>query len=90
MAQTTVMTQDGFRVADTYNKAQEKGHIGQAANEAMQAATAAATYIDGVAAAAIASIPSGLTCVNETDWAQTTPVDNRIYLVFPDEQVSES
>ena len=73
------MTQDGFRVADTHNKAQEKGHIGQAVNEVQQACNQA-----------LASIPSGLTCVNETDWAQTTPVDNRIYLVFPDEQVSES
>ena len=86
---TNVMTQDGFRVADTYRTAQEKGHIGQAVNEAMQAATAAATYIDGVAAEARASIPSGLTCINETDWAQTTPADNHIYLVFPDEE-SES
>ena len=66
------MTQDGFRVADTHNKAQMKGYLGQVVNGLMQ------------------TIPSGLTCVNETDWAQTTPVDNRIYLVFPDEQVSES
>ena len=74
------MTQDGFRVADTYRTAQEKGHIGQAVNEVQQACNQA-----------LASIPSGLTCVNETDWGKIQqPENNRIYLVFPDEQVSES
>ena len=39
---------------------------------------------------AVAHIPNGLTVMSESDWAETTPADQHIYMVFPDEQVTES
>ena len=39
---------------------------------------------------AISHIPNGLTVMSESDWAETTPADQHIYMVFPDEQVTES
>ena len=39
---------------------------------------------------AVAHIPNGLTPMSESDWAETTPADQHIYMVFPDEQVTES
>lgn len=40
---------------------------------------------------AMSHIPNGLTPMSERDWAKTTPADQHIYMVFPDEQVeSES
>ena len=39
---------------------------------------------------AVAHIPNGLTVMSEKDWAKTTPADQHIYMVFPDEQVTES
>jgi hypothetical protein len=41
-------------------------------------------------AEAVEHIPNGLTPMSESDWAETTPVDNHIYLTFPDEQVTPS
>ena len=39
---------------------------------------------------AMSHIPNGLTVMSESDWAVTTPADQHIYMVFPDEQVTES
>jgi hypothetical protein len=39
---------------------------------------------------AMSHIPNGLTPMSESDWEETTPVDNHIYLTFPDEQVTPS
>ena len=39
---------------------------------------------------AISHIPNGLTPMSESDWAETTPADQHIYMVFPDSQVTES
>ena len=39
---------------------------------------------------AISHIPNGLTVMSESDWAETTPADQHIYMVFPDSQVTES
>ena len=39
---------------------------------------------------AVSHIPNGLTPMSESDWAETTPADQHIYMVFPDEQVTES
>ena len=39
---------------------------------------------------AMSHIPNGLTVMSESDWAETTPADQHIYMVFPDEQVTES
>lgn len=37
---------------------------------------------------AMSHIPNGLTPMSESDWAETTPTDQHIYMVFPDEQVT--
>lgn len=37
---------------------------------------------------AVSHIPNGLTPMSESDWAETTPADQHIYMVFPDEQVT--
>ena len=39
---------------------------------------------------AMLHIPNGLTVMSESDWEETTPADQHIYMVFPDEQVTES
>lgn len=39
---------------------------------------------------AMSHIPNGLTVISESDWAETEPADQHIYMVFPDEQVTES
>ena len=39
---------------------------------------------------AMSHIPNGLTPMSESDWAETEPADQHIYMVFPDEQVTES
>ena len=39
---------------------------------------------------AMSHIPNGLTVMSESDWAETTPADQHIYMVFPDSQVTES
>ena len=46
--------------------------------------------VDEKVAEAVSHIPNGLTPMSESDWAETTPVDNHIYLTFPDEQVTPS
>jgi hypothetical protein len=46
--------------------------------------------VDEKVAEAVEHIPNGLTPMSESDWAETTPVDNHIYLTFPDEQVTPS
>ena len=46
--------------------------------------------VDEKVAEAVSHIPNGLTPMSESDWAETTPADQHIYMVFPDEQVTES
>ena len=46
--------------------------------------------VDEKVAEAMSHIPNGLTPMSESDWAETTPADQHIYMVFPDEQVTES
>ena len=46
--------------------------------------------VDEKVAEAVEHIPNGLTPMSESDWEETTPVDNHIYLTFPDEQVTPS
>ena len=46
--------------------------------------------VDEKVAEAVAHIPNGLTPMSESDWEETTPADQHIYMVFPDEQVTES
>ena len=47
--------------------------------------------VDEKVAEAMSHIPNGLTVMSESDWEETTPADQHIYMVFTDEQVeSES
>ena len=46
--------------------------------------------VDEKVAEAVSHIPNGLTPMSESDWEETTPADQHIYMVFPDEQVTES
>ena len=46
--------------------------------------------VDEKVAEAVAHIPNGLTVMSESDWEETTPADQHIYMVFPDSQVTES
>ena len=46
--------------------------------------------VDEKVAEAMSHIPNGLTVMSESDWEETTPADQHIYMVFPDEQVTES
>ena len=46
--------------------------------------------VDEKVAEAVSHIPNGLTVMSESDWAETTPADQHIYMVFPDSQVTES
>ena len=50
----------------------------------------AVAEVDEKVAEAMSHIPNGLTPMSESDWAETTPADQHIYMVFPDEQVTES
>ena len=52
--------------------------------------TEAVAEVDEKVAEAMSHIPNGLTPMSESDWAETTPADQHIYMVFPDEQVTES
>ena len=46
--------------------------------------------VDEKVAEAVSHIPNGLTPMSESDWEETEPADQHIYMVFPDEQVTES
>lgn len=46
--------------------------------------------VDEKVAEAMSHIPNGLTVMSESDWEETEPADQHIYMVFPDEQVTES
>lgn len=50
--------------------------------------TEAVSEVDEKVAEAVSHIPNGLTPMSESDWAETTPADQHIYMVFPDEQVT--
>ena len=52
--------------------------------------TEAVAEVDEKVAEAVSHIPNGLTVMSESDWAETTPADQHIYMVFPDSQVTES
>ena len=52
--------------------------------------TEAVAEVDEKVAEAMSHIPNGLTVMSESDWAETTPADQHIYMVFPDSQVTES
>ena len=60
--------------------------VAEAVAEVDEKVTEAVAEVDE----AMSHIPNGLTVMSESDWAETTPADQHIYMVFPDEQVTES
>ena len=58
--------------------------VAEAVAEVDEKVAEAVTEVDE----AVSHIPNGLTPMSEKDWAKTTPADQHIYMVFPDEQVT--
>ena len=72
------------KVAEAVAEVDEK--VAEAVAEVDEKVAEAVAEVDE----AMSHIPNGLTVMSESDWAETTPADQHIYMVFPDEQVTES
>lgn len=75
-----------FRVMATWFGVYIKDKIQEPLAEVDEKVAEAVAEVDE----AVSHIPNGLTVMSESDWAETTPADQHIYMVFPDEQVTES
>lgn len=75
-----------FRVMATWFGVYIKDKIQEPLAEVDEKVAEAVAEVDE----AMSHIPNGLTVMSEKDWAKTTPADQHIYMVFPDEQVTES
>ena len=75
-----------FRVMATWFGVYIKDKIQEPLAEVDEKVAEAVAEVDE----AMSHIPNGLTPMSESDWAETTPADQHIYMVFPDEQVTES
>lgn len=81
-----VLSWFGFRVMATWFGVYIKDKIQEPLAEVDEKVAEAVAEVDE----AMSHIPNGLTVMSESDWAETTPADQHIYMVFPDEQVTES
>ena len=79
-----------FRVMATWFGVYIKDKIQEPLAEVDEKVAEAVAEVDEKVAEAMSHIPNGLTVMSESDWAETTPADQHIYMVFPDEQVTES
>lgn len=75
-----------FRVMATWFGVYIKDKIQEPLAEVDEKVAEAVAEVDE----AMSHIPNGLTPMSESDWEETTPADQHIYMVFPDEQVTES
>lgn len=75
-----------FRVMAAWFGVYIKDKIQEPLAEVDEKVTEAVAEVDE----AVSNIPNGLTPMSESDWEETTPADQHIYMVFPDEQVTES
>ena len=75
-----------FRVMATWFGVYIHDKITESVQEVDKKVTEAVAEVDE----AMSHIPNGLTVMSESDWEETTPADQHIYMVFPDEQVTES
>ena len=73
-----------FRVMATWFGVYIKDKIQEPLAEVDEKVAEAVAEVDE----AMSHIPNGLTPMSESDWAETTPADQHIYMVFPDEQVT--
>ena len=79
-----------FRVMAAWFGVYIKDKIQEPLAEVDEKVAEAVAEVDEKVAEAMSHIPNGLTVMSESDWAETTPADQHIYMVFPDEQVTES
>ena len=75
-----------FRVMATWFGVYIKDKIQEPLAEVDEKVAEAVAEVDE----AMSHIPNGLTVMSESDWEETTPADQHIYMVFPDSQVTES
>ena len=75
-----------FRVMATWFGVYIKDKIQEPLAEVDEKVAEAVAEVDE----AMSHIPNGLTVMSESDWEETEPADQHIYMVFPDEQVTES
>ena len=75
-----------FRVMATWFGVYIKDKIQEPLAEVDEKVAEAVAEVDE----AMSHIPNGLTPMSESDWEETTPADQHIYMVFPDSQVTES
>jgi hypothetical protein len=81
------LTWEGFRIMAADLIVRIKAAMLEPLAEVDEKVTEAVAEVDE----AMSHIPNGLTVMSESDWAETEPADQHIYMVFPDEQVeSES
>ena len=80
------LSYDGFRIMAAWFTDKIKAAIQEPLAEVDEKVAEAVAEVDE----AMSHIPNGLTVMSESDWAETTPADQHIYMVFPDEQVTES
>lgn len=81
---TKVLTGELFRVMAAWFGVYIKDKIQEPLAEVDEKVAEAVAEVDE----AMSHIPNGLTPMSESDWAETTPTDQHIYMVFPDEQVT--
>ena len=79
-----------FRVMAAWFGVYIHDKVTEALAEVNEKVTEAVAELDEKVAEAVSHIPNGLTVMSESDWEETTPADQHIYMVFPDEQVTES
>ena len=91
------LSYDGFRIMAAWFTDKIKAAIQEPLAEVDEKVAEAVTEVDEKVAEAVAEvdeamshIPNGLTVMSESDWEETTPADQHIYMVFPDSQVTES
>ena len=79
-----------FRVMAAWFGVYIKDKIQEPLAEVDEKVAEAVAEVDEKVAEAMSHIPNGLTVMSESDWEETTPADQHIYMVFPDTQVTES
>ena len=78
------LSYDGFRIMAAWFTDKIKAAIQEPLAEVDEKVAEAVAEVDE----AVSHIPNGLTVMSESDWEVTTPADQHIYMVFPDEHVT--
>lgn len=78
-----------FRVMAAWFGVYIHDKVTEAVAEVDEKVAEALAEVDEKVAEAVSHIPNGLTVMSESDWEETEPADQHIYMVFPDEQVEQ-